>query len=172
MLRIEAEISEPRGRNRMRAIILILAVALAAALLTVSPAKASEKADVIATVKQYMGSINKGDKDAVLAACAAQTSIIDEFPPYAWQGATACADWWNDNEAFDKKNEITGENVAVREPRHTEIIGDRAYVVVPTTYAYKLHGKQVTETGAVWMFALQKVSAGWRITAWAWAQGH
>jgi hypothetical protein len=117
----------------MRAIILILAVALAAALLTVSPAKASEKADVIATVKQYMGSINKGDKDAVLAACAAQTSIIDEFPPYAWQGAIACADWWNDNEAFDKKNEITGENVAVREPKHTEIIGDRAYVVVPTT---------------------------------------
>jgi hypothetical protein len=62
--------------------------------------------------------------------------------------------------------------VALREPRHTEIIGDRSYVVVPTTYTYKLHGKQVTETGAVWTFALQKVCAGWRITGWAWAQGH
>ena len=71
-----------------------------------------------------------------------------------------------------KRNEITSETVALHEPRHTEIIGDRAYVVVPTTYTYKLHGKQVTETGAVWTFALQKVSAGWRVTGWAWAQGH
>ena len=87
----------------MRTIILVLAISLAAALLAVSPAAASEKTNVIATVKQYMSSFNKGDKDAATAACAAQASIIDEFPPYAWQGATACADWWNDNEAFGKK---------------------------------------------------------------------
>jgi hypothetical protein len=90
----------------MRTMILVLAAALAAALPAVSPAAESEKTDVIATVKQYVGNINKGDKGAVIAACAAQASIIDEFPPYAWQGATACADWWNDNEAFGKKNEI------------------------------------------------------------------
>jgi hypothetical protein len=156
----------------MRAMILVLAAALAAAALAVSPAKASEKTDIMATVKQYMDGFNKGDKDAMTEACAAQASIIDEFPPYAWQGETACADWWNDNEAFGKKNEITGEKVAVREPRHTEITGDRAYVVVPTILTYKQHGKPGTEAGAVWTFALQKVSAGWRITGWAWAQGH
>jgi hypothetical protein len=148
----------------MRTMILVLAATLAAALLAVSPAKASEKTDVIATVKQYMDSFNKGDKDAEIAACAAQASIVDDFPPYAWQGATACADWWNDNEAFGKKNGITDENVALREPRYTEITGDRAYVVVPTTYTCKHHGKPVIEAGAVWTFALQKVSAGWRIT--------
>jgi hypothetical protein len=156
----------------MRTIILVLAAALAAAPLAVSPAKASEKTDVIATVKQYMGSFNKGDKDAMNAACAAQASIIDEFPPHAWQGATACADWWNDNEAFVKKNGITDKNIALRQPSHTEITGDRAYVVVPTTLTYKQHGKPGTEAGEVWTFALQKVSAGWRITGWAWAQGH
>jgi hypothetical protein len=156
----------------MRTMILVWAAALAAALLAVPPAKASEKTNVIATVEQYMGSINKGDKDAMIAVCAAQASIIDDFPPHAWQGATACADWWNDNEAFGKKNGITDENIALREPRHTEITGDRAYVVVPTTYTYKQHGKPVTETGAVWTIALQKVPAGWRITGWAWAEGH
>jgi hypothetical protein len=169
---VKAEIPEQKERNCMRTMISVLAAALAAVLLAVSPAEASEKTDVIATVKQYMGSVNKGDKDAIIATCAAQASIIDDFPPYAWRGATACADWWNDNEAFGKKNEVTGENVAVRETMHTEITGDRAYVVVPTTYTYKLHGKPVTEAGAVWTFALQKVSAGWRITGWAWAQGH
>jgi hypothetical protein len=156
----------------MRPMILVLAAALAAAVLTTSSAEASEKTDVIAMVKEYMGSFNKSDKNGNVAACAAQASIIDDFPPYAWQGPTACADWWNDNEAFGKKNEITGEKVAVHEPRTAEIIGDRAYVVVPATFTYKMHGKLVTETGAVWTFALQKVSAGWRITSWAWAQGH
>ena len=156
----------------MRTIILILAAALAGAPLAVSPANASEKMDVIATIKQYVGGFNKGDKDAMIAACAPQAIIIDESPPHAWQGATACADWWNDNEVFDKKNGITDENVALREPSHIEVTRDRAYVVVPTTLTYKQHGKPVTEAGAVWTFALQKVSAGWRITAWAWAQGH
>jgi hypothetical protein len=156
----------------MRAMILVLAAALAAAALAVSPAKASEKTDIMATVKQYMDGFNKGDKDAMTEACAAQASIIDEFPPHAWQGATACANWWNDYVAFAKKNGVTNENIPLREPSHTEITGDRAYVVVPTILTYKQHGKPGTEAGAVWTFALQKVSAGWRITGWAWAQGH
>jgi hypothetical protein len=166
------EIPEQKERNGMRTIILILAAALAAAPLAVSPAKASEKTEVMATVKQYMDGFNKGDKGAMTEACAAQASIIDEFPPHAWQGATACADWWNDNVAFTKKNGITDVNIPLREPSHTEITGDRSYVVVPTILTYKQHGKPGTEAGAVWTFALQKVSAGWRITAWAWAQGH
>jgi SnoaL-like domain len=156
----------------MRAMILILAAATAAALLAVSPAEASERTDVMAVLKQYAASFNKGDKDANVAACAPQASIIDEFPPYMWQGPTACTDWWNDNETFVKKNEIMGSNLAPGQPSHTEIIGDRAYLVVPTTFTYKVHGKSVKESGAVWTVALQKVSDGWRITSWAWAKGH
>jgi ketosteroid isomerase-like protein len=156
----------------MRAMILALAAALAAALLTVSPAEASEQTEVMATLKQYAASFNKGDKDANVAACAPQASIIDEFPPYAWQGPTACADWWNDNEAFVKKNQIMDANLAPGQASHIEIIGDRAYMVVPTTFTYKQNGKAVTETRAVWTVALRKVSAGWRITSWAWAAGH
>jgi hypothetical protein len=96
----------------MRAMILALAAALAAALLTVSPAEASEQTEVMATLKQNAASFNKGDKDANVAACARQASIIDEFPPYAWQGPTACADWWNDNEAFVKRNQIMDANLS------------------------------------------------------------
>ena len=106
------------------------------------------------------------------AACATQASIIDEFPPHAWQGATACADWRNDYETFVKNHRITDVNIPFREPSHIEITGDRAYVVMPTILTYEQHGKQDTEAGAVWTFALQKVSAGWRITGWAWAEGH
>src|SRR5712692_5915481 len=149
----------------MRTIILVLAAALASAPLAVTPAKASEKTDVMAAVKQNIDSFNKGDKRAGIATCAAPASIIDDFSPHVWQGATACSDWWNDIDAFNKKNGITDPNVALGKPRHTDVTGDRAYVVVPTTYTYKQNGKPVTESGAVWTLAfLQKVSAGWRIT--------
>jgi len=83
-----------------------------------------------------------------------------------------CGDWWNDNDAFYKKNGITDSKMALGEPRHTEVTGDRAYVVVPTTFTYKQNGRPVTEAGGVWTLALQKVSAGWRITGWAYSQGH
>lgn len=33
--------------------------------------------------------------------------ILDEFAPYLWQGASACADWANDFDADAKRNGIT-----------------------------------------------------------------
>jgi hypothetical protein len=36
---------------------------------------------------------------------------------------------------------------------------------------FKVHDKQVTQSGSTFTVALQKLPAGWRITAWAWAKG-
>jgi hypothetical protein len=138
--------------------------------LAVAPAIASEKTDVMAPVHQFFDNLNKGDMKTALAACAAPSSIIDEFPPHHWQGATACADWANDFDADSKKNGITDSIVTLAEPRHVDITGDRAYVVVPATYTYKQNGKPMTEAGSIFTAALQKVAAGWRMTGWAWAK--
>src|SRR6185312_15401569 len=54
---------------------------------------------------------------------------------------------------------------------HADITGKVAYVVVPTTYAYKHHGKAVTESGSILIVILSMTPAGWRITSWAWAAG-
>jgi len=54
---------------------------------------------------------------------------------------------------------------------HNNVTGDSAYVVAPATMTFKVHGKQVTQTGAVFTFALRKLPDGWRIAAWAWAKG-
>jgi hypothetical protein len=152
----------------------LVVVAFAAALAVVSGlasgAAAAEKADVMAPVHQFMDSLNKGDTKTALAACASPASIVDEFPPYEWQGATACADWANDFAADSTKNGITDSIVTLGKPKHVDITGDRAYVVVPATYTFKLHGKKTTESGSTLTVALQKGSAGWRITGWAWTK--
>ena len=148
----------------MRKILLALAVAVLAA----GPVAASEKTDVMAPVHQWVDGINKGDMKAATAACADQSSIIDDFPPHEWHGAGACSKWANDADADNKKNGITDESVTLSKPRHIDITADRAYVVVPATYSYKEKGPPVTEPGSIWTLALKKGEAGWRITGWAW----
>jgi ketosteroid isomerase-like protein len=113
---------------------------------------------------------NKGDTKTAVAACAEQTSIIDEFPPHEWHGAGACAKWANDFDADAKKNGITDGIVTLGTPRHVDITGDRAYVVVPASYTFKKKGKPAKETGSTLTLALQKEASGWRISGWAWAK--
>lgn len=145
-------------------------IALAMAVLAQGPTTASDKKAVMVLVHQFVDGFNKGDTKTALAACADQTSIIDEFPPHEWHGVGACAKWMNDYDVDAKKNGITDGIVTLSPPRHLDIAADRAYVVVPSDYTFKLKGKLVKETGSMFTFALQKGQAGWRITGWAWAK--
>ena len=147
---------------------LIVAVSL---VLSAGTAIASEKADVMVPVHQFIDGLNKGDAKTAFAACASPVSIIDEFPPHQWAGATACADWANDFDDYNKKYRITDPIVTIGRPRHVDITGDRAYIVLPATYSFERNGKKVTESGATMTVALQKGADGWRMTGWAWSQG-
>ena len=148
-----------------------VSVAFFAVLLAAAPAFAADKDDVMASVKQFVDGFNKGDVKSALAACAEQTSIVDEFPPHEWHGPGACAAWANDFDADAKKNGIPDGKVTLGKPRHVDVSGDRAYVVVPASYAYKLKGKPVKEAGAALTIALQKGASGWLMTGWAWTKG-
>ena len=145
-----------------------LALALVVAL-TAGTAQATDKTDVMATLQQFIDGFNKGDVKSALATCASPVSIVDEFPPYAWQGANACADWANDFEANATKNGITDSVVTLQKPKHVDVVGDRAYVVVPANYDYKVKGKKTSQKGSIMTAAFQKTPAGWRITGWSWA---
>jgi ketosteroid isomerase-like protein len=146
------------------------AIALSAIALIVAPASASETLDAMRTVWRFVGSFNKGDVNAALGECAAQSSIIDEFPPYLWQGATGCADWANDFDAYIKKNGMTGPKVTLGLLRHVDVSGDRAYVVVPANFTFKKNGRRFNEPSSMWTVTLQKIADSWRITGWAWAK--
>ena len=129
-----------------------------------------DKTDVMATVNQFIDGFNKGDTKTALAACASPASIIDEFPPYVWSGATACADWARDYDAASKKDKITDQAVKLGKPKHVDVSGDRGYVVVPANYSFKLDGKPTAENGSLFTVALLKGADGWRITAWTWSK--
>jgi ketosteroid isomerase-like protein len=145
-------------------------IAFVAVALVSAPAAASEKTDAMATVRQFVQAFNKGDAKTAVAACADETSIIDEFPPHEWHGAGACSKWMNDYDADARKNGITAGSVTLGAPLHVDVTAGRAYVVVPANYTFKQKGKEVRETGSTLTVVLQKGESGWRITAWAWTK--
>ncbi|MGB2627975.1 MAG: nuclear transport factor 2 family protein [Candidatus Acidiferrum sp.] len=149
---------------------LRISLVLAAGVLAGLSAAATDKMDVMATVHQFVDSFNKGEVKTVIATCAAQTSIIDEFSPYTWNGAGACAKWIEDYDADAKKNGITDGIVKLGEAWHVDITNDRAYVVIPANYTFKEKGKVVTESKSVITIALQKSDGGWRINGWTWSK--
>jgi ketosteroid isomerase-like protein len=152
----------------MKKIWIALAMMLAA---TASPihAQAARQAEVMATINRFVEGFNKGDTKALVKSCAAETAIIDEFPPHAWHGVGACAAWAKDYNANAKQFDITDGLVTLGKPSHLDVTGDRAYVVVPSDYTWKQKGKSMKETGSAFSFAMQKVGPAWKIAGWSWA---
>jgi ketosteroid isomerase-like protein len=156
----------------MRKTILVLAAALlACAAPAVAAGGSTDKKDVMAVIKQFCDGLNKNDTKSSVAACADEAIIIDEFPPHVWSGAGACQKWVDDFGADAQKKGITDPFVTVGKANVLDVSGDRAYVVVPTTYSFKEKGKAMREAHAFLTVALQKVTSGWRITGWSWSKG-
>ena len=154
------------GISTARRALLIIAGIYAAA-----SASLADTTEPMGVVRQYIDAFNKGDMEGMAATCAVPASILDGMAPHVWQGPTACKDWYRDVLTTGEREGATGYFVTLEEPRHVDVSGDRGYVVVPATMTFKVHGKQVTQSGATFTVALQKLPAGWRITAWAWAKG-
>lgn len=142
-----------------------LAIAITSAPLAAAPPDPA----VMATVQQFINGFNRGDTKAMLATCATEASVIDDFPPHEWQGAAACADWYAAYTANNEKEGIKNGVVTLGKPWYQSVSGTRAYIVLPATFAFKQHGKSVTDGNAVFTLALRRSTTGWRITGWAWS---
>lgn len=154
----------------MKQATLISAVALSATMLAAGPAAATEQDNVMKTVRQWMDSLNKGDIKTAVAACAEETAIVDEFPPFEWHGKGTCAKWAVELEAYNKQVGITFGVTESKPPRRVDISGNHAYAVIPVDYRFTQNGKDGAEIGALFTVALKKGQQGWRITGWSWSR--
>ena len=125
----------------------------------------------MAAVLQYVDAFNSGDPKAMAATCADPMQILDGMSPHVWQGPTASDEWYRDVLTEGEHLGASGYNIALGEPRHVDVTGDYAYVVVPATMTFDLRGQSITQTGSVFTVALRKLGTEWRLAAWAWAKG-
>jgi hypothetical protein len=155
----------------MRVIALaVFAFVLAATLPLGSPAIAADDATAaMAALTSGLDAFDKGNEKGFLDLCLPQMVIIDEFPPHSW---TSCSAWAKAYAAYSKAHGDTDPIVKVTgKPMHVDINGSYAYVVVPTSYTFKEHGKPMSETGASMTMILKKTAAGYRYAGWSWAEG-
>jgi hypothetical protein len=145
-----------------------IVLALLVSLLAV-PRMPAATPDVTAPIHQFIDGFNAGDtKSAYAAYASGDITIVDEFAPHRWIGPHAAQDWAAD---YDKHAQATGVSdgmVKYGAPTRTEIEGDAAYVIIPTTYLYKERGKPTAEEGQV-TFVLHAEAGGWKIQSWTWA---
>jgi ketosteroid isomerase-like protein len=151
---------------KVRKAIFVVAFTCAAA-----SAAQSETMGPMGAVRQYVDAFNKGDVETMAANCADRTSVLDGLAPHVWQGPTACRDWYRDVLVAGAREGASEYFVTLGEPQHVDVTDDRAYVVVPATMTFQVHGKQLTQSGSTFTVALHKVATRWRITAWAWTKG-
>lgn len=128
--------------------------------------------DPMAAVRQYIDAFNAGDAKVMAASFAPSSSILDGMAPHIWHGPTAGEDWYRDVLAEGKQHGASGYAVTLGTPRHVDVTGDSAYVVVPASMAFKIGDKQVMQTGATFTVVLRNLAQGWRIAAWSWAKGN
>lgn len=150
----------------IRALLGLAAAATVCLATTSAIAAGAESAALIAVERQFVAGFNAGDVEREVATCAPTTAIVDDFPPHLWK---SCAEWARAYAAWAKQNGVTNGTVVLGKPLHVDVDGSVAYVVNPTTFSSRHHGKVVTMTGSIWTVILGKSAGRWRITGWAWA---
>ncbi len=145
-----------------------MVVALAVTMLVVAPAGATDAAAVMPVIHRWVDGFNSGDANSAAAACADETSLIDDFPPHEWHGPGACARWFADFQKMAGSDGITHAAITVGKPSHVELSVDFAYVVAPVTLSFQHKGRSVLDDGILTV-TLHKGASGWRLTGWAWS---
>jgi len=144
---------------------LVLGLAFLAAL---PSAAAAANAAVETPIHQFIDAFDKGDaKTAAATHVASGVSIIDEVPPYAWQGPKAFGTWAADLASHDKALGISGEAVTLGKVSRELVSGSSAYVIFDATYSFKQKGVAMHEPAQM-TFVMKKVGAAWKIAGWTW----
>ncbi|HET7218603.1 MAG TPA: hypothetical protein VFJ02_11175 [Vicinamibacterales bacterium] len=124
---------------------------------------------LMAPITKFIDTFNKGDMAGAASTHAAEPdlAITDEVAPYFWRGAKAFESWAGDLDRDAKKNGITEQKVVLGSATRVETDGNAAYVIVPSTYTFKLKGVAMREAAQM-TFTLKKGASGWLIHGWTW----
>jgi len=74
---------------------MLIALSLAVfATFSMAQTSGSAQTAVLAPINQFVDGFNKGDAKMAVAACADETSILDEFPPQLDHAFISCELLW------------------------------------------------------------------------------
>lgn len=115
-------------------------------------------------VARYIATLDDADIANVFAE--RDVTIIENFAPYRFEGATAVDRWAAGMRAH---REATADLHHTFGPvQDYSRTGDLAFFALPTTWNGTFRGTKFVETGG-WAFVLVKQPNGWRVQSYGWA---
>jgi Domain of unknown function (DUF4440) len=154
--------------------VVLAAAGLVAALLLPAAAQApspSPDPTLLALPEKFSTAMFANDPVLLRTYCAANATVIDEFPPYSWKGPDACVRWAAAFKAFITQAKLTKFQTTVAPNPFIDVSGDHAYLVAQVTFSAMMAGKRVPDAGS-WTFVLVKSGSAWKITSLAWGTLH
>jgi ketosteroid isomerase-like protein len=150
---------------RKSLILLCLSVA------SLESAFASDATDIMAVVKQTVDASNKNDVKALLSNFAPSLLVVEDTPPYLFQGKTEEV-LANEDKALNadsKSQGITNFSIKLSTAKFIRVSGAGAYAVIPGVYTVH-QNNQLIKQRAVVTVLLQKVKERWLIDTWIWSR--
>ena len=124
---------------------------------------------VLVPIEAFVRASNAGDRAAVIAAFTTDSTIVDEYAPFLFSAPHAAAKWYDGSGPDQTSHGVTDAHSSIAAPKLVTVAGTRAYVVVPSVYAFKVHGKPAKETGLM-ACTLVRRGTQWKISSMAWAK--
>ena len=144
------------------------AIFVAGAAFCAAPTVAAPADDAVKAVTTVLDKFNAGDIDAFVAAHRDGAVIVDEFAPYVWGGSGSVKTWLDSYAKDAEARRITDGHMDYGQPMQANSDGWNAYVVLPTTYMFKMGGKAMKGPGSM-TFAMTKGNDGWKIAGWTYS---
>lgn len=142
---------------------LALARLLAA---TGSSAAAAPADDAVKAITTTLDKFNGGDVQAFIDAHTADAVITDEFAPYQWNGDGSVKRWLDDYAKDAAARKIEGGRIVYGRQTQASSFGERAYVVLPTTYCMTEGGIPKAGEGHMTFVMMQAAGSSWKIAGW------
>jgi hypothetical protein len=152
----------------MHRIVTIAAFVAAAFTLSAHAVSAAPPA-VLAPIAAFVRTSNAGDRAEFLKLFTPDATVVDNFAPYRFTPPNGPAKWYDGFNADAAASGSTDGVISTRAPKYVRVTGDRAWIVMPTDYRYKLKGTPELETGSL-VFTESRVHGTWLITSMSWAE--
>ncbi len=129
---------------------------------------ADDKAEVFAAIKRLVAAANHSDVAGIEAEVAPKGTVIDDLPPYYWEGSHAFREWQAVVAGNWKLHGVTAANMTVQDSPLTDVTGDFAYAPEPAHFAIQA-GAQKMEVEGTLTFSLVRIAGKWKVQSMTWA---
>jgi hypothetical protein len=128
---------------------------------------AGEEARVVSVMRAVASEWNEGHTPSS-AHFDSSLTVVDDTPPYIFQGPNAIADWITAyRESQPKQSKDPKTSLRLLEPKTFEINNAHAYLALPAEWSLRLNGQTTISHGVI-TATLDRQNEDWRIHTWIW----